>query len=162
MGALGVDALDGAAESEQAEPLEGEHIPGEQREQFDRAYAEREQRAQDEQREKVQQAVKRLWRVGTSKLCPLWEIADSECDVLAEATVPVLEKYFPDFRWPVELNAAFALVLVFGPRWGTPAHPSQVKPDDEAEPNAGGDGRDGQQRDAGDAGDDERASVYPY
>lgn len=109
-----------AHEQEQREAIEGEHIP-----RGDDA-GDAGDGGQDEarDREQILKGVRDIWRIATVKVCPLWEITDGECQQLAEATVPVLEKYLPAIdRIPPEVTAAFTLFMVFGPRWGTPRHP---------------------------------------
>lgn len=54
-------------------------------------------------------------------VCPAWKITDKETQSLADAYGKVLDKYFPDLSFGVELEALMITVIVFGPRYGKPS-----------------------------------------
>lgn len=65
---------------------------------------------------------------------PGWGMQPNECQALADAWAPVVDKYFPDLQLGVELNAALVTLAVLGPRLRTPARPKPQPPaDDQAE-----------------------------
>ena len=55
-------------------------------------------------------------------LAPAWAVSDVECAMLGHAYGDVLDKYFPEFDWGVELAALLATAAVFGPRMRRPRH----------------------------------------
>jgi len=48
-----------------------------------------------------------------------WKLADEECTALGAAYGAVLDKYFPDLRFGVEVTAIIVTLTVFGPRYLT-------------------------------------------
>lgn len=54
-------------------------------------------------------------------MAPSWNVSDMECAMLGEAYGAVIDKYWPDFAFGVELTALLATVAVFGPRMRRPA-----------------------------------------
>ncbi len=69
-------------------------------------------------------------------LAPNWGVQAEECMLLGEAYGAVLDKYFPDLKLGVEIEAVLVTFAVFAPRWGTPMRNQKPQPkaiDGEAE-----------------------------
>lgn len=67
-------------------------------------------------------------------LAPAWAVSDVECAMLGHAYGDVLDKYFPEFDWGVELAAVLATAAVFGPRMRRPRHYAPPQPTDDETP----------------------------
>ncbi len=70
-------------------------------------------------------------------MAPAWRVSDTECALLGHAYGAVLDKYFPNIDWGVELAALLATAAVFGPRMRTPRHHPKPETTDAAAPQAG-------------------------
>lgn len=62
-----------------------------------------------------------------ANLAPLWNVTDTECDMLGQAYGAVLDKYFPG-GMGVEATAVIVTLAVFAPRWGKPARSTEETP----------------------------------
>lgn len=67
-------------------------------------------------------------------MAPNWMVTDMECAMLGEAYGAVIDKYWPDFAFGVELTALLVTVAVFGPRMRRPAKAAQKETENDAAP----------------------------
>lgn len=91
--------------------------------------------------------------MGFTVLAPNWGVNVDESEALADAYVPVLEKYFPDAgtQFGPEISAALVTMAIIAPRLNKPRKLEEKTPDPkpvkteeppaetESEPKAGGD-----------------------
>ena len=55
-----------------------------------------------------------------TKLAPAWNITEDEQTMLAGAYALVVDKYFPDMDFGVEVNALLLTAMIWAPRLGKP------------------------------------------
>lgn len=70
-------------------------------------------------------------------MAPAWNVSSGECSMLGEAYGAVVDKYFPNFSFGVELSAVMVTLAVFGPRWGQPMKPTKKAENGEESKSAG-------------------------
>jgi hypothetical protein len=66
-------------------------------------------------------------------MAPAWAVSDGECAMLGESYGAVVDKYFPDFAFGVELTAIMVTLAVFGPRMRRPMKAEKKEPAADAE-----------------------------